>query len=92
MSFALSGGVRLGVQEMTRYGMQPADFERLAELIARVVVRGEDVREEAIALRGAFLDMRYCLPAEQAIPLAMRMLEPMFPVAADAVGSLFGGL
>ena len=92
VSFALSGGVRLGVQEMTRYGMQPADFEMLAELIARVVVRGEDVREEAIALRGRFLDMRYCLPAEQAIPLAMRMLEPMFPVAADAVGSLFGGL
>lgn len=88
--FAVSGGVRLGVQEMTRYGMQPADFETLAELIARVVLRDEDARDEVVALRGRFLDMRYCLPADQAIPLAMRMLEPMFPVAADAVGSLFG--
>lgn len=88
--FAVSGGVRLGVQEMTRYGMQPADFETLAELIARVVLRDEDARDEVVALRGRFLDMHYCLPADQAIPLAMRMLEPMFPVAADAVGSLFG--
>ena len=90
-SFAVSGGVRLGVQEMTRHGMQPADFETVAELIARVVVRDDDVREEVIALRGRFLDMRYCLPADQAIPLAMRMLEPMFPAAADTVGSLFEG-
>lgn len=89
-SFAVSGGVRLGVQEMTRYGMQPADFEAVAELIARVMLRDEDVRSQAVALRGRFLDMRYCLPADQAIPLAMRMLEPMFPAAADAVGSLFG--
>ena len=90
-SFAVAGGVRLGVQEMTRYGMQPSDFEAVAELIARVVLRDEDVRAEAIALRTRFLDMRYCLPADQAIPLAMRMLEPMFPAAEDAVGSLWGG-
>ena len=89
-SFAVAGGVRLGVQEMTRYGMQPADFESLADLIARVLGHDEDVRAEAIALRGRFLQMRYCLPAEQAIPLAMRMLEPMFPAAADAVGAVFG--
>lgn len=89
-SFAVAGGVRLGVQEMTRYGMQAADFEAVAELIARVVLRGEDVRGEVTALRGRFRDMRYCLPADQAIPLAMRMLEPMFPVAADVVGPLSG--
>ena len=89
-SFAVSGGVRMGVQEMTRYGMQAADFESVAELIARVVLRDQDVRDEVAALRARFRDMRYCLPADQAIPLAMRMLEPMFPVAADAVGSLIG--
>ena len=89
-SFAVAGGVRLGVQEMTRYGMQAADFEAVAELIARVVLRDEDVRGEVTALRGRFRDMRYCLPADQAIPLAMRMLEPMFPVAADVVGPLSG--
>lgn len=88
--FAVAGGVRLGVQEMTRYGMQAADFESVAELIARVVLHDQDVRGEAAALRARFRDMRYCLPADQAIPLAMRMLEPMFPAAADAVGSLFG--
>lgn len=89
-SFGAAGGVRLGVQEMTRYGMQPADFESLADMIARVVVHDEKVREAAVALRGRFLHMRYCLPPEQAIPLAMRMLEPIFPAAADAVGTVFG--
>ena len=88
-SFAVSGGVRLGVQEMTRYGMKLADFESLAELIARVLLHGEDVRSESIALRGQFLEMQYCLPADESIALAMHLLEPMFPVAADAVSTLF---
>ena len=81
--------MRLGVQEMTRYGMKLADFESLAELIARVLLHGEDVRSESIALRGQFLEMQYCLPADESIALAMHMLEPMFPVAADAVSTLF---
>ena len=39
-SFAVASGVRMGAQEMTRYGMQPADFEQLAGLIAEVARDG----------------------------------------------------
>lgn len=88
-SFAVAGGVRLGVQEMTRYGMQQDDFAELAGLIARVVEHDEDVRHEVSTMRSRFVEMRYCLPADQAIPLAMRMMEPMFPAVSDAVGAAF---
>ena len=57
------GGLRIGTIEVTRYGMKEPEMEATAELIARVVVRGEDpeqVRPEAVALRRAFPTLYYC--------------------------------
>ena len=64
-SFAAASGVRMGAQEMTRYGMGPSDFERLAGLIAEILREGDDKpaghwREKVQALRTAFTDMHYC--------------------------------
>jgi glycine/serine hydroxymethyltransferase len=73
-SFLQSSGIRLGVQEMTRFGMREPDFETLAALMADVVLRGKDVKAEAARLRGRFLAMRYCLPPDEAAPLAARLL------------------
>ena len=58
--FTVSGALRLGVAEMTRFGMEPADFEALAELMKEVIVDGKDVKEEVINLRSNFLDLRFC--------------------------------
>jgi glycine/serine hydroxymethyltransferase len=80
-SFLSSSGLRTGVQEMTRFGMEPADFEPLAELFADCVIRDRKVADAAAAYRRKFLTMRYCLPAEEAIPLAARMLASVFPRA-----------
>ena len=65
-SFAASSGVRMGSQEMTRYGMEPADFGELAGLIAEILRDGEHKPEghwrEAVAtLRSRFTEMRYTL-------------------------------
>ncbi|MCP5151733.1 MAG: glycine cleavage system aminomethyltransferase GcvT [Ectothiorhodospiraceae bacterium] len=65
-SFAAASGVRMGTQEMTRFGMEPADFTALADLVAEIVREGEHRpaghwRERVAALRGRFLEMRYCL-------------------------------
>ncbi len=65
-SFAASSGVRMGTPEMTRYGMQEADFTELAALLAEILRgdasgAGDRWREAVIALRGRFTDMRYCL-------------------------------
>jgi len=58
--FTASGALRLGVQEMTRFGMKPADFAELAQMIRDCVVGGRTVRQEIVALRQRFLKMCYC--------------------------------
>ncbi len=56
--------LRIGTQEVTRRGMEPADMDAIAELVGRVLVRGDDpvaVRAEARALRRARADRwRFC--------------------------------
>jgi glycine hydroxymethyltransferase len=51
-------GLRIGVQEMTRYGMQQPQMQRLAELIA-ACIKGTSVKAEVNALRAAFPEMHY---------------------------------
>ncbi|UCF79673.1 MAG: hypothetical protein JSW03_05385 [Candidatus Eiseniibacteriota bacterium] len=76
-SFIDSSGIRTGVQEMTRFGMKEADFEPLAGLMAEVVLRNKSVSEEVAKQRARFLKMHYCLPPEDAIPLAAKVLASM---------------
>ena len=58
--FTAAGVLRMGVAEMTRFGMQEADFESLAELMADVILCGRSAKEEVKALRSRFLDMQFC--------------------------------
>ncbi len=63
--FAAASGVRLGSQEMTRYGMAPGDFRELAGIIAEILRDGADRpsghwREAVAAFRGRFTMMHYC--------------------------------
>ena len=58
--FTAAGGLRLGVSEMTRFGMEPEDFRELAGLMARVIKENADVKRQARDLRRRFLEMRYC--------------------------------
>ncbi|MCK5007726.1 MAG: hypothetical protein KAR73_10080, partial [Spirochaetales bacterium] len=58
--FTASGALRMGVSEMTRFGMEPENFRTLAELIRDVLVDGKSVQDEVIRLRSRFQDLRYC--------------------------------
>jgi len=78
-TFLESSGIRMGVQEMTRFGMKEKDFEGLAGLVADVVIRNKVVKEEVKKLRADFLEMKYCLPADKAVPLAAAVLESALP-------------
>ena len=78
-TFLESSGLRLGVQEMTRFGMTAADFDRLAGYIADCVIRDKPVKDEVAAFRKGFLEMGYCLPAKKAIPLAARVMASSMP-------------
>jgi glycine/serine hydroxymethyltransferase len=83
-TFLEASGIRLGVQEMTRFGMVEKDFDELAGLIADVVIRGLDVKEKVTAYRRNFLDMKYCLPEAEAVTLAARVFQAVIPDAAYA--------
>jgi glycine/serine hydroxymethyltransferase len=78
-TFLDSSGIRLGVQEMTRFGMVEKDFDMLAGYMADVVVRDKTVRDEVRELRHSFLEMKFCLPTQVAVPLAARILRSVFP-------------
>ncbi len=58
--FTASGALRMGVSEMTRFGMDQNDFKELASYIADVIKRGSSVKEKIISFRENFLEMKYC--------------------------------
>ena len=51
-------GLRIGVQELTRFGMQQPEMQRLAQLMA-ACIKGTPVKAEVNALRAAFPEMQY---------------------------------
>ena len=63
--FTASGSLRTGVQEMTRFGMVEKDFGELAQLMADVILKGKDVKEEVRGFRRRFLDMQYCFSGQE---------------------------
>src|SRR3989454_11302850 len=55
-------GLRLGTQEVTRWGMGPTEMATVAHLAARLLLRearGEENREAVSALRAPFRSVRY---------------------------------
>ena len=73
--FTASGSLRLGVAEMTRFGMGPADFAELAELMAAVVSNGAAVRDKVKALRARFTELGYRFKGPELDPLVQRLHE-----------------
>lgn len=57
-------GIRIGVQEMTRYGMKEKEMKKIAELIKEIILDQKDieaVKNEVIELRDNFQEINYCL-------------------------------
>ena len=62
--FTASGALRLGVNEMTRFGFGKDEFKKLAHLIAECV-KGANVKEEVIKFRSEYTEMKYCFNDDQ---------------------------
>ncbi len=77
-TFLFASGVRTGVSEMTRFGMNEDDFGSLAELMARVIIKGENCSGEVTELRSRFLKMRYTLPETEMDELFAGALKTAF--------------
>jgi glycine hydroxymethyltransferase len=51
-------GLRIGVQELTRFGMKQPEMQRLAQLMA-ACIKGTSVKAEVNALRASFPEMQF---------------------------------
>ena len=63
--FTASGALRLGVSEMTRFGMEEKDFQELASLIKDVVVKNAPVKPQVEKMRQRFRDMHFCFSEKE---------------------------
>lgn len=77
-TFLEPSGIRMGVQEMTRFGMTEKDFDVLSGFVAGVILENRNVKEEVRAFRQNFLEMKYCLPARESIPVAAEIFQSIF--------------
>ncbi len=63
--FSAASCLRMGVAEMTRFGMEADDFGTLAGLIADVVLRDLNAKDAVAVLRSRFLDLGFCFGEEE---------------------------
>jgi len=78
-TFYRPSGIRMGVQEMTRYGMKEKDFEQLSRLIADIILRKKAVSGEVSEFRRKFSRMEYCLTHEETMQIVPGLFDSLFP-------------
>jgi len=74
-AFTAASCLRIGVQEMTRFGMKEEDFKQLAEYMSEVILYDRPIGEEISRFRGKFTQMKYCLSEEEAASLVYPLVE-----------------
>ncbi len=72
-SFTAASGLRLGVSEMVRFGMEPEDLGEVAGLLRDAIVDDAPVREKVKALRAGFTDLQYCFARDEAADVLGRL-------------------
>jgi len=75
--FTAASCLRMGVQEMTRFGMKEEDFNELADDISQVILHDRSLAGEVSQFRTRFTEMKYCLPTDEAAPLIQKLLEAL---------------
>jgi len=78
-TFYHPSGIRMGVSEMTRFGMKESDFGKLAGYLARGIIDRKDIAGEVAEFRGQFSTMGYCLDPEATLRLAPAIFKSLFP-------------
>jgi aminomethyltransferase len=77
-AFTTASCLRMGVQEMTRFGMKKDDFAQLAEYMKEIILKNRLLAKEVSQFRKRFTEMEYCLSKTEAAPMLERLLETIF--------------
>ncbi|WP_092236176.1 glycine cleavage system aminomethyltransferase GcvT [Desulfobacula phenolica] len=75
--FTASGSLRMGVSEMTRFGMKEQDFQVLAQLIHDGVKGAKSIKDEVIGLRKQFTQMQFCFDNSKNLEGLMEKLHAL---------------
>jgi aminomethyltransferase len=71
--FTASGALRMGVSEMTRFGMEQEDFRALAVMIHDVVMNDTSIIDQVKALRRRFHKLQFCFHGEEYADMMQRL-------------------
>ena len=66
-------GIRIGVQEMTRFGMGAVEMERIAELMKECIIDKKSVKEEVNRFRSEYQRVKYSY--DEPRPKQLKVLE-----------------
>jgi aminomethyltransferase len=75
--FTASSGLRMGVAEMTRFGMEEADFEEFAGLFADAIADEPGIGDEVARFRERFQELRFCFDGDRFADAGQRLLETL---------------
>lgn len=74
-AFTTASCLRMGVQEMTRFGMDENDFNQLAEYMSEIILKDRPMAKEVSRFKKRFTQMRYCLSESEASSMVEKLLE-----------------
>jgi len=74
-AFTTASCLRMGVQEMTRFGMEEKDFAKLGEYMKDVILNDRPMAKEVSQFRKKFIEMKYCLSKEESRSMVERLME-----------------
>jgi aminomethyltransferase len=74
-AFTAASCLRMGVQEMTRFGMKEEDFAQLAGYMSEIILHDRPMAEEISRFRQRFTEMRYCLSETEAVSLMNQLVQ-----------------
>ena len=75
--FTASGSLRMGVSEMTRFGMKEPDFEKLAQLLYDVVKGKKSAKNQVITFRKSFQKLHFCFDRSKNLKGLMERLHAL---------------
>lgn len=52
-------GIRIGVQEVTRFGMKESEMKEIAKFFEDIIIKGKDVKSKVVDFRKRFLEVKY---------------------------------